>query len=134
MFKIRKILSSNDVGLTGGHQSGMLVPKQGDILSYFPKLDIHIKNPRFLITFFDQANDSWEFSFIYYNNKFFGGTRNEFRLTRMTKFFKAYNLKVGDAIEFSLDVDGCRRLEFHKANVHQGTKLKLSTEWMIIPI
>ena len=69
---IKKILSANDVGLTGGHQSGILVPKREEILSFFPTLDKSLKNPRFLLTFFDDTDDRWEFSFIYYNNVILG--------------------------------------------------------------
>ena len=36
---ISKILSANDTGETGGHQAGILVPKQEEILSFFPPLE-----------------------------------------------------------------------------------------------
>ena len=131
---IKKILSANDVGITGGHQSGILVPKREEILSFFPTLDKSLKNPRFLLTFFDDTDDRWEFSFIYYNNVFFGGTRNEYRLTRMTKFIKENNLKVGDEIILENENDGYKRI-FCKRNVASGrTKLKLSGEWKVIRI
>ena len=32
---ISKILSSNDIGLTGTHQAGIHVPKEENILSFF---------------------------------------------------------------------------------------------------
>lgn len=130
---ISKILSPNDIGLTGGHQAGILVPKREEILSFFPKLNSKQKNPRFLITFFDDSNLSWEFSFIYYNNTFFGGTRNEYRLTRMTKFIKSNNLKVGDELILIND-DENSRVSFKKNSLQTQGKLKLSTEWKIINI
>ncbi len=130
---ISKILSSNDLGLTGGHQSGILVPKRKEILSFFPKLDSKQKNPRFLITFFDDSNFGWEFSFIHYNNTFFGGTRNEYRLTRMTKFMKSNNLKVGDEL-ILISENSNTRISFKRNTQQAQGRLKLSTEWKIINI
>ena len=128
---ISKILSPNDIGLTGGHQAGILVPKREEILSFFHKLDPNQKNPRFLLTFFDDNNLPWEFSFIFYNNKFFGGTRNEYRLTRMTKFMKSNNLKVGDELILrNEDINSI--VSFKKASQQTQGKLKLSTDWKII--
>ena len=34
---IEKTLSKNDTGETGGHQAGILVPKEPDILGFFPR-------------------------------------------------------------------------------------------------
>lgn len=95
---ISKILSDNDIGDTGGHQAGMLIPKREDLLSFFPPLDITTKNPRTSMYFMDISNKVWKFQFIYYNNKFFGGTRNEYRLTGMTRFYREANLKSGDEV------------------------------------
>ncbi|TPN68808.1 hypothetical protein FJ980_32960, partial [Mesorhizobium sp. B1-1-5] len=36
---IAKALSANDTGDTGGHQAGILVPKEEGILAFFPELD-----------------------------------------------------------------------------------------------
>lgn len=103
---VEKILSRNDTGETGGHQSGIHIPKKKEILSFFPTLGCSEKNPRFLLNFHDQFGKQWPFCFIYYNNKFFGGTRNEFRLTGMTRYMDAYNLKSGDTLTLSRDSDG----------------------------
>ncbi len=84
--KIVKVLSANDTGETGGHQAGILVPKDPALLSFFPKLDPTLYNPRVHLRFLDDAGTFWEFAFIYYNNALFDGTRNEYRLTRMTKY------------------------------------------------
>lgn len=135
---ISKELSSNDLGLTGAHQAGILVPKQADILSFFPKLEEGQKNPRYQLTFFDDGNQRWEFSFIYYNNVFFGGTRNEYRLTRMTKFMRVNNLKVGDHLILSNGEDGKKRVSFIRRDAQQtavvsgAVKLKLTLEWKVI--
>lgn len=95
---ISKILSDNDIGDTGGHQAGMLIPKREYLLGFFPPLDITAKNPRTSMYFMDISNKVWKFQFIYYNNKFFGGTRNEYRLTGMTGFYREANLKSGDEV------------------------------------
>ena len=44
--QIAKILSANDTGETGGHQAGILVPREPDVISFFPKLDASQYNPR----------------------------------------------------------------------------------------
>ena len=88
--QITKTLSANDVGETGGHQAGILVPKEREILSFFPSLNPRDKNPRVTLVFREPDGITrWDFNFIYYNNRFFGGTRNEYRLTCMTKYFRA---------------------------------------------
>lgn len=102
--EISKKLSANDVGDTGGHQAGILVPRDPKVLAFFPALGKGTKNPRQILSM-REANSGarWDFPFIYYNNKFFGGTRNEYRLTHMTKFFRSINAKVGDELVFSRD-------------------------------
>ena len=97
-MSISKQLSMNDSGETGGHQAGMLIPKQKEILDFFPKLDSSLKNPRAAMYFTDKSGKTWKMNFIYYNNRFFGGTRNEYRLTGMTAYFRESNLKAGDEI------------------------------------
>lgn len=67
---ISKILSGNDVGLTGGHQAGMLVPKRSEVLRFFPRLDPAQRNPRCRVEVYsDDLSDRWNFNFIHYNNK-----------------------------------------------------------------
>lgn len=98
MRTLTKILSSNDVGETGAHQAGMLVPKGGEYLKFFPALDAAMFNPRCVLLCIDSRGKRWEFNFIYYNNRSFGGTRNEYRLTRMTKFFREAGAMSGDGL------------------------------------
>jgi len=131
---ISKILSANDIGLTGGHQAGIHVPKSNDILSFFPSLDVKQKNPRYILNFIDDDEKRWELAFIYYNNKFFGGTRNEYRLTRMTKYINSNNLKVGDELILVNCDDGISRISFKRELKRETGKLKLSTEWKVIQI
>lgn len=133
---IEKILSRNDTGETGGHQAGILIPKKPEILSFFPDLNSSEKNPRVLITFHDHIGEQWAFSFIYYNNKFFGGTRNEYRLTGMTKYMNAHNLKSGDMLTLSRDQDGFYSVKYRRNGVHQphSGPLKLSNSWKVVKI
>lgn len=131
---ITKLLSPNDVGLTGAHQAGILVPKREDILAFFPRLNASLKNPRYVLTFYDDTEVRWEFAFIYYNSRLFGGTRNEYRLTRMTKFIRSNNLKVGDEVILTNGDDGKNRVSYKRISEQAGTKLKLSGEWKVITI
>lgn len=103
-LKIVKKLSRNDIGATGGHQAGILIPKEEHILNFFPKVDSNKMNPRTKVVVREKNdNTRWEFNFIYYNNKYFGGTRNEYRLTCMTKFFRSIGAKVEDELIFEKD-------------------------------
>lgn len=133
-MSIAKLLSANDIGQTGAHQSGILVPKTKEVLSFFPELKSDEKNPRISITFFDDYNFEWKFSFIYYNNRFFGGTRNEYRLTRMTKFIQSNNLSVGDEIILTVSNLNEYRISFKKFTLTSAGKLTLSNTWKVIKI
>ena len=128
---IEKTLSANDTGETGGHQAGILVPKDGGVLSFFPRLDATLKNPRSVIDVMDDDEHEWAFSFIYYNNRFFGGTRNEYRLTGMTAFFRRFNLKTGDRVLLRRESPRLIRITFKRAQA-QTKVLKLSTSWKVI--
>lgn len=104
-LEIAKRLSANDVGETGGHQAGILVPKEKTVLDFFPGLDSKVKNPRMVLTVRElPAGSQWTFNYIYYNTKLLGtGTRNEYRLTGMTAFLRSLNAKVGDELRFARD-------------------------------
>ncbi|MFZ7094183.1 EcoRII N-terminal effector-binding domain-containing protein [Primorskyibacter sp. 2E233] len=102
----RKILSSNDVGSTGGHQGGVLIPKgETDLLSFLPPLNPEGKNPDAWITCIDEDSEVHRFRFVYYNNKLHdeNGTRNEYRITHMTAWFRGQRARAGDAFEISRD-------------------------------
>jgi hypothetical protein len=134
MESISKVLSENDVGKTGAHQAGILVPKDTKILSFFPALDKKSLNPRVLLTFQDDGGELWQFAFIYYNNSFFGGTRNEYRLTRMTKFLRDKGLKAGDEIILEKHKSQATRIKYKRTGSAQERKhiLKLGANWKII--
>jgi len=105
-----KVLTANDTGQSGGHQAGILIPKKPEILQFFPALDPAVKNPRAVLRFVDEESHSWLFTFIYYNNRFFGGTRNEYRLTGMTAYLRSNRLSAGDEIALWMGDDGIRRV------------------------
>ena len=100
-YVIEKVLSNNDLGLTGTHQAGILIPKRKEILDFFPFLYPVAVNPRAEISFEDESGQIWKFNFIYYNNRFRNGTRNEYRLTGTTAYFRATGLQPGDIMIFS---------------------------------
>lgn len=132
---ISKVLSANDTGDTGAHQAGILVPKDRNILSFFPSLDSASLNPRHHLIFYDETESRWEFAFIYYNNQRFGGTRNEYRLTHMTKYIRRYNLKPGDIVILSRSEGGRRTVTHSRARgaARSGNGvLRLGSSWKVI--
>lgn len=131
---ISKVLSPNDLGETGGHQAGILIPKKPEILGFFPSLTTDVKNPRHLLTFRDDHDGRWDFPFIYYNGKFFDGTRNEFRLTGMTGYFREAGLVAGDELILEKGAAGGRRIAFRRArsaSVEDGV-LRLGGGWKMV--
>lgn len=115
--------------------AGIHVPKQEKFLSFFPELDKTVLNPRCWIAFTDDDGLDWQFAFIYYNNKFFGGTRNEYRLTGMTAFFRQNNLKSGDTVFLVVNGDGSRTISFSRKEslrVAAGGVLKLKSTWQVV--
>lgn len=136
-YTISKTLSPNDMGETGGHQAGILVPKEPAILAYFPTLSKETKNPRQPLSFYEEDDiTKWDFVFIYYNNRFFGGTRNEFRLTWMTKYLRAKNARTGDHVELSINKDGKRHVKLVRQNSQEAgdETIRLSGTWKVINI
>jgi hypothetical protein len=132
---ITKYLSRNDAGETGGHQAGMLIPRDPEILSFFPRLNPKEYNPRHQLTFRDPLGTKWTFSFIYYNNKFFGGTRNEYRLTCMTPFMRAHNLHAGDKLTLSRDEESRFNVGYDRQHESAADdRLKLGTSWRIVKL
>ena len=134
--RIAKVLSANDTGETGGHQAGILVPRDPELLSFFPKLGATEYNPRCHLMFLDDSGTFWEFAFIYYNNKQFGGTRNEYRLTRMTRYIRQAGLSVGDEIILSREAGRYRISHRRKNQVERtaGGVLKLGNGWRVVQL
>lgn len=100
---IIKKLSRNDLGLTGGHQAGICVPKTVIAKEFFPQLKAEQYNPRVVIPMYFEK-DRVDVNFIFYNNRLHGnGTRCEYRLTGISRFLKNQNMKAGDDLIFSYD-------------------------------
>ena len=96
--RLRKRLSPNDVGATGSHQAGVLVPPS--VIGFFPALDEDLLNPDAWITVEDTDDRSWLWRFVHYNNAVVGrGTRNEYRLTHTTEAFRELGARAGDELE-----------------------------------
>jgi hypothetical protein len=131
---ITKILSANDTGETGTHQAGTHIPKSPSILSFFPMLNKLHRNPRVPLHITDQEGETWHFSFIYYNNKFFGGTRNEYRLTGMTKYLRRYNLKAGDRLTLYRNDRNDYRIEYVRSREGPSDVLYLGNSWKVVRI
>ncbi len=144
---ISKVLSANDTGETGGHQAGICVPKGSDALLFFPDLGNATKNPRAAMVFEDDWGQRWPFNFIYYNNKFHNpnGTRNEYRLTGLTRFFRENGLRAGDEITLVHESDGEYYIKFRKEGLSSSTsvicengvvktKLTLNENWRVIDV
>lgn len=106
-----KVLSANDTGATGGHQAGILVPK-GDpaLLDFFPPLDAAVQNPDAWVEAVDDDGRVWKLRYIYYNNSLHAenGTRNEYRLTHLTKYLREAGAKVGDSLVFTATASPAR--------------------------
>ena len=133
----QKRLSANDVGSTGGHQGGVLIPKgEKDLLAMLPPLNPNLKNPDAWLNCIDDVGHSLRFRFVYYNNKLHdrGGTRNEYRITHMTAWFRDIGAKEGDLFEISYELGadtysiGIRSKESSDNTKEDGVRIRLS-EW-----
>jgi hypothetical protein len=100
-----KVLTDNDVGKNGGHQAGITVPrKDAELLEFFPKLDVSKFNPDIWIYCTDPSRVRWKMRYIYYNGKTFSphkSTRNEYRITHMTKLLRKLSASTGDLLVFT---------------------------------
>jgi hypothetical protein len=138
MTSVEKKLSANDTGETGGHQAGLLIPREQKMLKFFPKLDPTLYNPRCVIDVMDDSDREWPFNYIYYNNFLHGrGTRNEYRLTGMTAFLRENLLKTGDSLIFEHSGGRKYRVRLRRKSAVEVTPdgrkvLRLSGNWMMI--
>lgn len=135
--KFRKRLSANDVGTTGGHQGGVLIPKgEKELLAMLPALDPKVKNPDAWIECIDETGHTLKFRFVYYNNRLHdpGGTRNEYRITHMTSWFRDVGAREGDEFEISRATFenhysiGIRPKDTEEPALDKGVRIRL-TAW-----
>lgn len=135
-----KTLSANDAGATGGHQAGILVPKsEKDLLAFLPTLNSEIKNPDAWIECVDEVGVIRKFRYIYYNNRLHdsNGTRNEYRLTHITAYFREMCAREGDIFEISRDESESKysiRIVRQRAapivsEERVGVRIKISSGW-----
>ena len=133
-----KTLSANDVGTTGGHMGGILVPKgDGELLAFLPRLDPSVFNPSAWIDCQTPDGGFLRLRFVYYNNRIHApnGTRNEYRITYLTKFLRDANAKEGDSFEIAQDEEA----EFYRIRVisaeadgeeeEEPVRIKLTSGW-----
>jgi hypothetical protein len=122
--QIKKVLTANDVGLTGSHQAGMLVPKSDpELLRFFPRLNHRVLNPRADVNLsIPELGQQRTLQFIYYNNKrVAGGTRDEFRLTGMTSIFRALGAQPEDCVILTRDQGDQIALTLDRRTAPDGT-------------
>jgi len=106
-----KRLSHNDTHKSGGHQAGPYIPKEL-LFRLFPDINCKaMKNPRVEFDLYvDSHADHRRVRAIWYNNKFWGGTRNETRLTGFggseSAFLDSDNAGSIVLFVFCLDQDG----------------------------
>lgn len=106
--KLKKRLSWNDCGLGRGHQSGVLIPKESGRLLFGGDLK-HIRNPKLTIHLSPYGVGSPLPAIVtYYNSSHFGGTRNEYRMTRIAAFLKSVEAQEGDNVVLEIDVNSLR--------------------------
>lgn len=112
-----KILTKNDLGITGSHQAGICVPRDLANKGFFPDLDSTKYNPRASVAVQIKGR-KYIFNYIYYNNRLFGlGTRNEYRITGITKFLKAEGAQEGNRLQFLRDHEAYS----YEIKLHRGT-------------
>lgn len=122
-----KVLTANDTGETGGHQAGVHIPKsQKDLIAFLPILDAAKKNPDAWLCVSDEDGVKWSFRYIYYNNRLHdtSGTRDEYRITHMTKYFRAAGAKSGDTLVLFRSEDS----EIYKISIRKSGQEECTPE------
>lgn len=101
------MLTANDVGATGSKQVGVAVKKSGPLLDFFPALDSTAVNPDAMLVAYDaHSGEQLKVRYVYYNNKLRGGTRDEYRLVRISSFLAKYKASPGDVLLIARATDG----------------------------
>lgn len=98
-----KVLSWNDCGRGRTHQSGILIPKELG-RQIFSNSAIETKNPKISLELAPFGfGQELRVVITYYNSRKFGGSRDEFRLTRISTFLREADLHPGDTLIISFD-------------------------------
>ena len=125
---VKKTLSKNDLGLSGSHQAGILIPKSLVKQSFFPLLDERKMNPNRIIIFVSGSKD-YSLNYIHYNSRVFGtGTRNEYRLTRLHHFLRDNDCDVGDKLVFIYNTETDQYLLAVEKQMHEAIHLKYTKD------
>jgi hypothetical protein len=129
-----KVLTPNDLGLTGGHQAGIHVPREAETVSFFPRLDETGVNPRVSIQFELGGFQTYlTLTFIHYNGKLFGtSTRNEYRLTGLTRYFRQNAAAVGDELELTLDTRDQYGLSLRRQGESSGEASSVNDDQIVL--
>ena len=103
--RITKTLSRNELGLTGSHQAGVLVPKSSQLHGYLAELDELEMNPSAIVKFeCPQLGREISARYVHYNSRLLGrGTRDEYRLTRLSDFLSQVRARPGDLLVFTFN-------------------------------
>jgi len=120
--EVWKKLTANDLGHTGSHQAGIHVPKQPEILRFFPMLDEESYNPECEIAVrLEPGGRCLAVRYIHYNGKLTrDGTRNEYRLTRTAKIFRTVTALPGDLLRFRWLPSGEMEISLHHDDASRG--------------
>ena len=113
-MEFTKIMTRNDLGLTGSNQSGWALygPTNRGKFAVLPELSAFIKNDARQIDLIDPDDQVWQLRYIYFNTRWSESRpngRNEYRLTQgdggqtPQDLADSLSLRVGDKAVFTLD-------------------------------
>lgn len=97
---IAKELMPNDVGETGGHQSGPYVGTPNTLPAFFPKLDDSESDSERALNFHDERGEEHTFVLHYYDEK------DEYQLTHMIPYFRREGASSGEYLVLRRDHEG----------------------------
>jgi len=132
---VQKVLTPNDLGLTGSHQAGIHIPKS--LAWFFPSLDETHLNPDRWLSFELPDGTVHQPRFIHYNNKLLtdSGTRDEYRLTRIVPVLVSLGSQVDGTIEFQRVLEDLYSLRITSPNVEENDgrmTITISGQWRVV--
>lgn len=102
-MRVVKLLTWNDCGQGRSHQAGVHLPKSVG-RELFNAFDSNVKNPKIDLSLTPFGIGLAISAVVtYYNSKKFGGTRDEYRITRITSFISESRLQPGDSLVIEFD-------------------------------